>query len=101
MRKAALFLALTTAWPVAASAANPADLQALERAWHRCLREAYGHQPAGQSQAGDERNALDECKPREDAYVAALMADRPETAWTSAWAALVEPLTNWLGALRR
>jgi hypothetical protein len=89
-----------------ASAAAPADLRALEQAWHRCLREASGHQPAGQTRAGDERNALDECKPREDALVAALMAaPRPDdpsgTAWARTWAAFVEPLTAWIGALRR
>ncbi|MHB2211616.1 hypothetical protein [Methylobacterium sp. CM6257] len=91
----------------AAPAAAPADPRALELAWHRCLREASAHQPAGQSRAGDERNALDECKPREDALVAALMAasraedPRPGTVWSRTWAAFVEPLTAWFGGLRR
>ena len=92
---------------VATPAANPADLRALEQAWHRCLREAYAHQPSGQGRAGDERNALDECKPREDALVAALMSGRGAedgrsgTVWARTWAAFVEPLTAWFGALRR
>ncbi len=68
--------------PVAALAAAPSDPQGLEEAWHDCLREAYAHQPAGQSRAGDARNALDECKEREDAYVAALMAQRPRPIWS-------------------
>jgi hypothetical protein len=92
---------------VATPAANPADPRALEQAWHRCLREAYAHQPSGQGRAGDERNALDECKPREDALVAALMSGRgvedgrSGTVWARTWAAFVEPLTAWFGALRR
>ena len=91
----------------AGPAADPADPRGLERAWHRCLREATAHQPPGQSRAGDERNALDECKTREDALVAALMVghraedDRTGTVWSRTWAAFVEPLTAWIGALRR
>lgn len=86
--------------------ATPADPRALEQAWHLCLREASDRQPSGQSRAGDERNALDECKAREDALVAALMATpRPDgaegTAWSRTWAAFVEPLTAWIGTLRR
>ncbi|MDN3574715.1 hypothetical protein [Methylobacterium longum] len=87
--------------------AAPVDPRVLQSAWHRCLREAYAHQPAGQSRAGNERNALDECKPREDALVAALMSGhRPDdarsgTLWARTWAAFVEPLTAWFGALRR
>jgi hypothetical protein len=99
---------LLTASPAdTAPAATQADPRALEQAWHRCLREAYTHQPPGQSRAGDERNALDECKPREDALVAALMSGhRPDdrrsgTVWARTWAAFVEPLTAWFGALRR
>ncbi|MEL6062224.1 MULTISPECIES: hypothetical protein [unclassified Methylobacterium] len=96
--------------PVPAGAgpvADPDDPHALEQAWHRCLREASGHQPPGQSRAGDERNALDECKPREDALVAALMSGRRAedgrtgTVWARTWAAFVEPLTAWIGGLRR
>ena len=93
--------------PVGSATAATADPRALETAWHRCLREAYARQPSGQSRAGNERNALDECKPREDALVAALIAGRrPEdgrsgTLWARTWAAFVEPLTTWFGALRR
>ena len=100
-------LALAAGPAQAGPAADPADPRVLERAWHRCLREASAHQPAGQSRAGDERNALDECKVREDALVAALMAghraedERTGTVWSRTWAAFVEPLTAWIGALRR
>ncbi|MCJ2136247.1 hypothetical protein MKK69_19700 [Methylobacterium sp. J-026] len=101
-------LLLVTAVPAGANAAaDPADPRALERAWHRCLRDSAAHQPAGQSRAGNERNALDECKPSEDALVAALMSGRPAedgrpgTVWSRTWAAFVEPLTAWIGALRR
>ncbi|MCJ2072533.1 hypothetical protein MKK75_27710 [Methylobacterium sp. J-030] len=96
--------------PIAADAgpvADPADPRALELAWHRCLREATAHQPPGQSRAGDERNALDECKSREDALVAALMTGRRAedgrtgTVWARTRAAFVEPLTAWIGGLRR
>jgi hypothetical protein len=99
--------AAVSAAAVSVSAAPPGDPRALELAWHRCLREAYTRQPPGQSRAGDERNALDECKPREDALVAALMSGRRAedgrsgTIWTRTWAAFVEPLTAWFGALRR
>lgn len=100
-------LVLSACPGVAAPAARAADPAALELAWHRCLREASSHQPTGQSRAGDERNALDECKSREDALVAALMtAPRPDdgrtaTVWSRTWAAFVDPLTAWFGALRR
>ena len=102
----AMFL-LTAPPAVATPAVNPADPRALEQAWHRCLREAYAHQPSGQGRAGDERNALDECKPREDALVAALMSGRGAedgrsgTVWARTWAAFAEPLTAWFDALRR
>lgn len=72
------FLALICTGPISAVAAEPADLPAVERAWHSCVRKAYDQQPERGSRAGRERNALDECKPREDAYVAALMAARPD-----------------------
>lgn len=99
-------LTLATVPVRAGPSAEAVDPRALELAWHRCLREASAHQPSGQSRAGDERNALDECKPREDALVAALMASRPEdgrsgTVWSRTWAAFVEPLTAWIGGLRR
>jgi hypothetical protein len=91
----------------ATMAAAPSEPRVLELAWHRCLREAYAHQPPGQSRAGDERNALDECKAQEDAFVASLMAagspgeGRSGTVWARTWAAFVEPLTAWIGGLRR
>ncbi|MDP4005997.1 hypothetical protein [Methylobacterium sp. NEAU K] len=90
---------------VGSAAAATADPRVLELAWHRCLREAYAHQPPGQSRAGDERNALDACKMHEDAFVASLMAARPAddgrpgTVWARTWAAFVEPLTAWIGGL--
>ena len=67
----ALLVALASAGPASALTAEPADLPALEKAWHGCVREAYDRQPEHGSRAGRERNALDECKAHEDAYVAA------------------------------
>jgi hypothetical protein len=109
-RCVAVLLALAHAGPVSALAAEPADLPALERAWHSCVRDAYDQQPEHSSRAGRERNALDECKPHEDAYVAALMAARPDAdlplnGWARTWAAyvayVVDPVKAWIEALRR
>ncbi|WP_267428283.1 hypothetical protein [Methylobacterium sp. GC_Met_2] len=75
-----LVLTLVGVGPASALAAEPADLPALERAWHSCVREAYDSQQDRGSRAGRERNALDECTSHEDAYVAALMATRPGDA---------------------
>ncbi|GJD55402.1 hypothetical protein [Methylobacterium dankookense] len=103
-----LLLALAMLGAPARAGADPAGL---EQAWHRCLREAYAHQPPGQSRAGDQRNALDACKEREDAYVAALMAsqgrgERGLGARAMGWAASVaasvlDPVTAWLRGLGR
>ncbi|MCJ2135557.1 hypothetical protein MKK69_16115 [Methylobacterium sp. J-026] len=107
----ALLLALAGVGPASALAAEPTDLPALERAWHGCVRQAYDGQQDQGSRAGRERNALDECKPHEDAYVAALMADRPGDAdapmngWARTWAAyvafVVDPVKAWFETLRR
>jgi len=107
----AFLTALASAGPASALAAEPADLPALERAWHGCVREAYDRQPEQGSRPGRERNALDECKPHEDAYVVALMAARPDDAdmpvhgWARTWAAYVafmmDPVKSWIEALRR
>jgi hypothetical protein len=78
LRGLVFLAALVTAGPASALAAEPADLPALERAWHGCVRDAYDRQPERDSRPGRERNALDQCKPHEDAYVAALMAARPD-----------------------
>ncbi|MGX9984662.1 hypothetical protein [Methylobacterium fujisawaense] len=103
-------MALASAGPVSALAAETADLPALERAWHGCVREAFDGQPSHMSKPGRERNALDECKPHEDAYVAALMAARPTDdlplgGWARTWAAyvafVVDPVRAWIQALRR
>ncbi|AWN37998.1 hypothetical protein [Methylobacterium radiodurans] len=89
------------------------EIERLEQAWHQCLREASGHQPPGQSRAGDQRNALDACREREDAVVAALMAARGGTqaerslgararSWAASVAAYVlDPVSSWLGILGR
>jgi hypothetical protein len=107
---AAILLAFTSAGPVPAGAAEPVDLPALERAWHSCVRTAYDQQPDHTNRAGRERNALDECKPHEDRYVAALMAARPAddlplNGWARTWAAyvafVVDPVRAWIQALRR
>ncbi|MCJ2067948.1 hypothetical protein MKK75_03845 [Methylobacterium sp. J-030] len=107
----ALLLALAGVGPASALAAEPTDLPALEQAWHGCVRQAYDSQQDRGSRAGRERNALDECKPHEDAYVAALMAARPGDAdapmnsWARTWAAyvsfVVDPVKAWIEALRR
>lgn len=69
------------------------------------MREAFNRQPISMSQFGRERHALDECKPHEDAYVAALMAarpvdmHRPVLAWGTTWVAcVVDPLTVWIAS---
>lgn len=102
----------------AAAVAPGGDIPLLEQAWKGCVREAFTHQPAGQSRAGGQRNALDECKGREDAYVAAVMAaqaaedeearlgGRTITARARDWAAsvaayVVDPVSSWLAMLRR
>ena len=106
----ALLVALAGVGPGSALAAEPANPPALERAWHGCVREAYDRQPEYGSRPGRERNALDECKPHEDAYVAALMAARPDAdlplgGWARTWAAyvayVVDPVAAWIAALRR
>ena len=72
---------VAVAVPVPALAAEPADLPALEWVWHGCVRDACDRQPERDSRPGRERNALDECKPHEDAYVAARSdADLPWVA---------------------
>ena len=109
IQAAALFVALTSAGPASALTAEPADLPALEKAWHSCVREAYDRQPERNSRPGRERNALDQCKLQEDAYVAALMAAHPDAdlplgGWARTWAAyvsfVVDPVKAWIEALR-
>ncbi len=91
----------------------PGHVERLEQAWHQCLREAYSHQPAGQSRMGDQRNALDACREREDALVTALMSARGGTqaerslgararSWAASVAAYVlDPVSSWFGTPRR
>ncbi|NEU11963.1 hypothetical protein G3T14_07445 [Methylobacterium sp. BTF04] len=103
---------------MAAEPASGGDLTILERDWKGCVRDAFTHQPAGQSKAGGQRNALDECKAQEDAYVTAVMAaqaaedeqsrlgGRTMTARAREWAAsvaayVVDPVSSWLGMLKR
>jgi hypothetical protein len=111
LRGPTFLVALASAGPASALTAEPADLPALERTWHSCVREAYDRQPERGSRPGRERNALDECKSHEDRYVAALMAARPDDAdmpvhgWARTWAAyvsfLVDPVKAWIEVLRR
>lgn len=117
MQKSALGLAFILMSTGSGSALDAAqdEVRRLERSWHRCLREAYAHQSAGQSRAGDQRNALDECQEREDAYVAATLAaqaadgaagDRSLPSRARGWAASVaayvlDPITDWVGSLKR
>ena len=110
-RSVGVVVALTCAVPVSALAAEPASLSILEASWHGCVRAAYDRQPERASRAGRERSALDACKARENAYVAALMATRPEDGdeplhgWARTWAAyvayVVDPVTAWIGMLKR
>ena len=110
LRGAVLLLALAGAGPASALPAEPADLPAMERAWHSCVREAYDRQSEHGSRPGRQRGALDECQPHEDAYVAALMAARPDAdlplgGWARTWAAyvsfVVDPVSAWIEALKR
>ncbi|XYD10165.1 hypothetical protein R1A27_06530 [Methylobacterium sp. NMS12] len=80
----AFLAALTSAGPASALAAEPADLPALERVWHGCVREAFDRQPGQIGRAGRERNALGECKPHEKACVTYV----------------VDPMKVWMKALR-
>ena len=107
----ALLVAPAGVGPVSALADERADLPALERTWHGCVREAYDRQPEQGGRPGRERYALDECKAHEDAYVAALMAARPDDpnmpvhGWARPWAAyvsfVVDPGRAWIEARRR
>ncbi|WP_375456126.1 hypothetical protein [uncultured Methylobacterium sp.] len=109
----ALLIVLTVA-PRAAAADDPG---VLEQAWHACLRASFAHQSPAQGRAGSQRNALDACKAREDAFVAALMAARAgeaeagrtgvrslparARAWAAAVAASVlDPVSSWIDRLR-
>lgn len=110
----AVLLSLNALPCAAAQAPRAADPAALEQAWRDCVREAYAHQPPAQGRAGSQRNALDECKEREDAVVAALMAARDVEAGRDArslpararaWAAsvaayVVDPVSSWIAMLR-
>ncbi|GJE14842.1 MULTISPECIES: hypothetical protein [Methylobacterium] len=111
IRGLALVLTLAGAGPASALEVEPAELPAMERAWHGCLRAAYDRQPENGSRSGRGRHALRECKASEDAYVAALMAARPDDpdmpvhGWARTWAAyvafVVDPVKAWIEALRR
>ena len=111
----AVLLSLRVLPGAAAEAPRSADPAALEQAWRGCVREAYAHQSPSQGRAGSQRNALDECKAREDAVVAALMAARTDDAAgrgarslrarARAWAAsvaayVVDPVSSWIAMLR-
>jgi hypothetical protein len=97
----------------AAPSAMAPDLPALEQAWHGCAREAFARQPVYQGKLAAERNALDECKEHEDAYVTAILAAQiaaQEGQWqdetslgsrAASWASyvavyVVDPFSSWL-----
>ncbi|MCJ2084064.1 hypothetical protein [Methylobacterium sp. J-090] len=110
--RARLVLSLVLCLPLGEAVAAP-DVPALERAWTACVRESFAEQPAIQGKAGAQRNALDACKEREDAYVAALMAERAAgdgnrtmatraREWAASMAAyVVDPVSSWIAMLRR
>ncbi|MER2266522.1 hypothetical protein [Methylobacterium oxalidis] len=98
--------------------ADTLALSMLEAQWHLCVRQAYADQPAAQSRAASQRNALDACKEHEDAYVTALAAQvaeeearwrreqQPVASRAGAWmvrvtAYVFEPVTSWRGAWTR
>ena len=109
---ARLVLILALSAPSGAAMAG-ADVPALERAWTSCVRAAFAEQPAFQGKAGSQRNALDACKEQEDAYVAALMAERATgdgtrtmatraREWAASMAAyVVDPVSSWIAMLKR
>ncbi len=86
----------------------------MERAWHRCLREAYTHQQVGQSRPGISATPSTSARSRKNAYVAASMAaqaagrsagDGSLPARARGWAASVvayvlDPITDWIGSLK-
>ncbi|MFC5556790.1 hypothetical protein ACFPQ7_23320 [Methylobacterium iners] len=85
---------------LANSAAFAADPAALEQAWHSCVREAFAHQPAIQSRAGSQRNALDECKEQEDAFVAALVVEaRKDKAGRQSGTSLPARARGWIASV--
>ncbi|CAO4148158.1 hypothetical protein GPNCGGLF_LOCUS2826 [Methylorubrum aminovorans] len=100
-----------------AAAAGLHDLDALEAAWHGCVREAYARQRPEQSRVGAQRNTLDECREHEDRLVAATMREQvradeaarraglPLSVRAGAWAAsvaayVVDPVSSWLQGWR-
>ena len=111
LRCLSLAATIIGAWAGSALAAERTDLLGLERTWHGCVREAYDRQPDERSRSVRDRRALDACKVHENAYVAALMATRPEGGdellhgWAKTWAAyvavVVDPVAAWIEALRR
>ena len=100
LRALYLLLGLIALEPGAAAAAAPGDPQALEQAWHACVREAYARQPTDQSRAGKELNALDECKAHEDALVTALMTGSPAPRPTVTREAFMAQLAAWVSIFR-
>jgi hypothetical protein len=116
----ASFLALSLALALSATGGSPGaaaaglhDLDALEAAWHGCVRETYARQRPEQDRAGAQHNTLDACREHEDRLVAATMREQvradeaarrpglPLTARAGAWAAsvaayVVDPVTSWL-----
>lgn len=113
----ALLIVLTVVPRAAAHEAAVHEAAALEQAWHACLRASLAHQSPAQGRAGSQRNALDACKAREDAFVASLMAARAgedaagrtgvpslparARAWAASVAAsVVDPVSSWIDRLR-
>lgn len=95
-----------------------ADLELLERRWHKCVRQAFSGQPAGLATHAAQKAALAECKHLENQYVSAMLVAQAAEAearrqgkqsigakargWaTSLVSYVVEPVTSWIEAWRK
>ena len=103
-----LLLTVMIALSAGAAVAVADELPMLEKRWHKCVRQAFSGQPVSVPKRAAELAALAECKPAEDAYVAAMLSAQQmqadarrsggETlgARARAWLAYVlDPLAGW------
>lgn len=95
-----------------------ADLDLLERRWHKCVRQAFSGQPTGLPTHAAQKAALAECKSLENSYVSAMLVAQAAEAearrqgkpsigarargWaTSLLSYVVEPVTSLIDAWRK